>query len=686
MKNASDQKSISIPSINDANKSKRSLLASSKIFNKEKEGLSALVDSIQEEVWFVDADKRLIFVNRAVLEEFGPEFQIGRYFEEVAAELLICHLDGTARPLEDAPLLRALGGEIIRIQEELAYIPSKGELRHRQVSAAPVRTKDGRIIGSVSLIRDVTDLKKTEKKLRESEQRYRALAGSSPDAIIVHRQNEFLYANPAALILYGADNFDQLKRRKVFDFLAPDYADQPFDIFEHMEQSLPLPSKVARLIRLDGQEVFIETHADYIIYGKSRAVQVILRDITERIRTEAALREANATLERKIEERTAELAQRASQLRALAGELTLAEQRERKRLASIMHDHIQQLLVAAKFRTTALSGNLRDEERLAIEEIQELIDECISSARSLTAELSPPILHEGGLNAGLDWLAKRVAVQQGLNVSMQMDEVCPLPEDLKVALFEAIRELLFNVVKHAHTQSASVMLQCVDSLLKVTVSDQGIGFDPNALPSVIASGGGFGLFGIRERLELFGGTLEMDSAPGCGSRIVLSVPIKEPVEPPFTQLLFLSGHSDPVRMPPSSPKKKIRILLADDHKIVRQGISNLICSHPDLEIIGEAGDGQETVELAVKLAPDLILMDVSMPKISGIEATRIIHREFPEMRIIGLSMYEEAERAQTMRAAGAVDYLTKSGPAEELIKAIHAAFPATFFASGQIAT
>jgi DNA-binding NarL/FixJ family response regulator len=117
---------------------------------------------------------------------------------------------------------------------------------------------------------------------------------------------------------------------------------------------------------------------------------------------------------------------------------------------------------------------------------------------------------------------------------------------------------------------------------------------------------------------------------------------------------------------------KIRVLVVDDHKVVRQGLSRLLAAEPDMEIVGEAADGKVAVELTRQLIPDVVLMDISMPVLNGIEATRVIHAECPAVRVIGLSMFEEAEQALAMQDAGAVAYLTKSGPAEALVIAIRA--------------
>jgi signal transduction histidine kinase len=122
-------------------------------------------------------------------------------------------------------------------------------------------------------------------------------------------------------------------------------------------------------------------------------------------------------------------------------------------------------------------------EARGCKQLEGLIDESIAASRSLTAELSPPILHEGGLNAGLRRLARRMANTQGLFVDLELDESGPLPEDLKVLLFEPIRELLFNVVKHANTRSAVVNLRRFDDSLQLTVSDEGAGFDPKGIPA-----------------------------------------------------------------------------------------------------------------------------------------------------------------------------------------------------------
>jgi signal transduction histidine kinase len=164
----------------------------------------------------------------------------------------------------------------------------------------------------------------------------------------------------------------------------------------------------------------------------------------------------------------------------------------------------------------------------ATREVEQLLDESIAASRSLTTELSPPILHDSGLNDGLEWLARRMADKHGLFVELSLEETCPLlAEDVRILLFESVRELLFNAVKHSRSRSATVGSRLVDGRLQVLVSDHGAGFDPKAIPPAGELGGGFGLFSIRERLELIGGCLEIESAPGKGSRFLLTAPLAQ---------------------------------------------------------------------------------------------------------------------------------------------------------------
>ena len=186
------------------------------------------------------------------------------------------------------------------------------------------------------------------------------------------------------------------------------------------------------------------------------------------------------------------------------------------------------------------------------------------------------------------------------------------------------------------------------------------------------SGSGFGLFSIAERLELLAGRMEVSSNPGQGTRVRLVAPLEASVpEAAMSSLpLPVAAQSGDKQLWSAHDRRKIRVLLADDHAVVRDGLARLLGMQPDIAVVGQAADGLEAVELALQLRPDVIVMDVMMPNLNGVEATRRILRDMPEAKVIGLSMHVQEDVAAQMCASGAAVYLSKTSQPPKLLAAI----------------
>lgn len=271
----------------------------------------------------------------------------------------------------------------------------------------------------------------------------------------------------------------------------------------------------------------------------------MLRSYFERREAQEALQRAHDGLELRVKERTAELvslnkaleaeiAERKrteekirsyqEELRSLASELSLTEERERRAIATDLHDHIGQILALTKIKLGELQHQTKGK---TLEEIRELVEQSIQYTRTLTFELSPPILYELGFQAAVEWLAEQIQEKHGIRVSVDGDEaVGPLSDDIRMLLFKAVRELLLNVAKHAHARQTTVIIRQEGEGLRIMVADDGEGFDVSLLEGPAGSTRGFGLFSIRERLSHFGGWLEINSQPGEGTTAILHTPLK----------------------------------------------------------------------------------------------------------------------------------------------------------------
>jgi len=237
-----------------------------------------------------------------------------------------------------------------------------------------------------------------------------------------------------------------------------------------------------------------------------------------------ALREWNLLRERKRAEE--ELSAYQNKLSDLVEELSRAEERERRRIASELHDQVGQSLTLIMMKINVLvSGSHPAEVIDSIEEIKSIVDQSIQEVRHLTFQISPPILYECGLGAALEWLAEEFQEKYGLHVNFRADaKPKSLSEEAGTALFQVVRELLFNITKHAHTRNAQLLLTNAGDQTQIRVEDDGAGFDSAAVKQRSGKMHGFGLFNISQRISRMGGNMAIESEAGHGTRIILSIP------------------------------------------------------------------------------------------------------------------------------------------------------------------
>jgi len=290
-----------------------------------------------------------------------------------------------------------------------------------------------------------------------------------------------------------------------------------------------------------------------------------------------------------------------------------------------------------------------------------VLRDALTYTRHLVAQLCPPILHEFGLAAALRWLGDHM-LQYDMQVTVRIEAPeITLAENHAVLLFQSTRELLINATKHAVAKSATITMTLQEGSLSITVVDEGVGFEPS-----VKSSSKFGLFSIRERMQALGGRFELQSLPGEGTTATLVLPYeKQPSIP-----VGVVDDTEHLSVPREREASAIRVVVVDDHAMVRQGLRSVLETYRGLEVVGEAANGAEAVELTMGLQPTVVLMDINMPVMNGIEATAKIKARQPHVIVIGMSVNVSADIADAMKTAGASSMFTKEAAVDQLYGAI----------------
>jgi PAS domain S-box-containing protein len=298
------------------------------------------------------------------------------------------------------------------------------------------------------------------------------------------------------------------------------------------------------ILRRDGNVRIVLWNSANIYGSDGRTLVATIaqgQDISERKCMEEAVQKSRNELENRVRERTAELenvnrrilaevAEREKtehQLHSLTAILAKAEEQERRRIATDLHDRIIQTLVYANMKLSEFSESIQDTNACkTIDEISGYVQQTIRDLRTLTFELSPPVLYELGFVPAIRWLVHQFMEKHKLVIEFREEHVPgDLHKDVCIVIFQALRELLNNVVKHANARCVTLKMYGGSDVFKIVMEDDGIGFDPDQVHLNIDDNSGYGIFNIRERLGFLKGGMAIGSRPGGGTRIELTVPI-----------------------------------------------------------------------------------------------------------------------------------------------------------------
>ena len=360
------------------------------------------------------------------------------------------------------------------------------------------------------------ELRRAQIEIEKNSARYTDLYDFAPVGYVtVSAKGVILEANLTVASMVGVDRVHMIEK-PLSDFIVKE--DQDVYYLAHRKH-LNIKARQtceARMRQKDGDPFWVEMEgvvtggADKDLDRDDVQIRYAIIDITDRKKAE----------KRRITHQY--------QLRRLSSILSLAEERERRRIAVELHDGLGQSLAMINIKLGALhASEAATDPAGPVQEVRELVKHAIQRIRSLTMELSSPILYDLGLEAALEWLTENFKQTHGLRCVFVCERrrVLSLSNDLRALLFSATRELLLNVVKHAQAKTANVSVRCDNHTIRISVADDGVGFVYN--PHVTLTDHGFGLFSIHERLIHLGGGMEVDTKPGQGARITLVLPLEK---------------------------------------------------------------------------------------------------------------------------------------------------------------
>ena len=353
----------------------------------------------------------------------------------------------------------------------------------------------------------------------------------------------------------------------------------------------------------------------------------ITRDATERLRAEETRRELSVRLMRLQDE-------------------------ERRKISRELHDTTGPVMSSVLMNLAIVerdSGVLSEKSRAALQEAKVLARRCSSEIRTLSYLLHPPLLTEVGLAAAVQWFLDGFSQHTGISTHLEAPaDLGRLPDEMEISLFRVVQECLANIHRHANSRTATVRMQIKDEALTLEVVDQGKGALGKGSASEFTEG--LGIKGMRERAQQLDGHLEIAST-AAGTTVRATVPIG--ARP---------------RIPESSTAKaKARLLLVDDHEIVRQGLASLLQGVEGFEICGEAATGEDAIREADKSSPDIVIMDLRLPGIDGLQATRSILKSHPGTDVLIFTVDESEQVLREALKAGARGCLTKTDAGSSLL-------------------
>ncbi|UCD50308.1 MAG: PAS domain S-box protein [Phycisphaerales bacterium] len=473
---------------------------------QERNLLRTLIDNLPDSTYIKDRDSRFLLCSRQTARAAGvdsAEQVIGKtdfdfYHPELARGLF-----------EEEQQLMQSGEALLNVERCVVDPVTNGPVWDL-TTKVPLRDAKGQIVGLVGISRDITEQKLSQEALRESLQTSSDIVASIPSGLLLYRYTPpdtltLIDANPAATQLLGIN----LHQYIGWDFndLWPQAREAGLtDAYLNVMRTGQMLGNEDIAYEDDKVSGIFTTRAFRILGDR---LCVAFENVTERTRARQRVQGYQ------------------QKLKSLASELSLAEERERRRMAAGLHDHACQNLVLSNMKLQGLRLSLPAGPAQTVETVCQTLKETIEGVRELTFDLSSPTLYKFGLSAALEELLKdKLRREHAIHYQFSDDgQPKPLSQDVLVLLFQSVRELLINTIKHAQAHEVALDIRRESGSIQITLTDDGTGFDVDEILSYPPQKRSVGLFNILERLDYVGGSLDMESQPGKGSRFLLVAPL-----------------------------------------------------------------------------------------------------------------------------------------------------------------